>query len=254
MPNSQPQLINNCKVVTAPSETETRSELFAFCMQNASLSTLPAGGRHGRGRAHGARGRASATAAWPRGCAASSRARCCSTPSAAGATAPTPRSIRSSRSAWSCRGTSTTCARHRDRRATRGVPVLPRGGGTSQCGQTVGEALVVDTSKHLNKVLDFDAGGAARLGRARHRARSAERLPEAARPLFSRSTSRPQPRHHRRHGRQQLLRRPLDALRHHARQRAAIDAVLADGRRCASARSPATGAGTGGAVRRYARW
>ncbi len=28
-----------------------------------------------------------------------------------------------------------------------GVPVLPRGGGTSQCGQTVGAALVVDHSK-----------------------------------------------------------------------------------------------------------
>ena len=38
-----------------------------------------------------------------------------------------------------------------------GVPVLPRGAGTSQCGQTVGEALVVDTSKHLDRVLDFDA-------------------------------------------------------------------------------------------------
>ena len=38
-----------------------------------------------------------------------------------------------------------------------GVPVLPRGGGTSQCGQTVGAALVVDVSKHLNQVLDFDA-------------------------------------------------------------------------------------------------
>jgi FAD/FMN-containing dehydrogenase/Fe-S oxidoreductase len=36
------------------------------------------------------------------------------------------------------------------------VPVLPRGGGTSQCGQTVGAALVIDTSKYLNKVLDFD--------------------------------------------------------------------------------------------------
>jgi FAD/FMN-containing dehydrogenase/ferredoxin len=41
--------------------------------------------------------------------------------------------------------------------AEEGVPVLPRGGGTSQCGQTVGEALVVDTSKHLDRVLDFDA-------------------------------------------------------------------------------------------------
>ncbi|MCH7930426.1 MAG: FAD-binding protein [Proteobacteria bacterium] len=38
-----------------------------------------------------------------------------------------------------------------------GVPVLPRGAGTSQCGQTVGEALVVDVSKHLDHVLDFDA-------------------------------------------------------------------------------------------------
>ena len=38
-----------------------------------------------------------------------------------------------------------------------GMPVLPRGGGTSQCGQTVGEAIVLDTSKHMNRVLEFDA-------------------------------------------------------------------------------------------------
>lgn len=38
-----------------------------------------------------------------------------------------------------------------------GLPVLPRGGGTSQCGQTVGEAIVVDVSKHMNKILEFDA-------------------------------------------------------------------------------------------------
>jgi FAD/FMN-containing dehydrogenase/Fe-S oxidoreductase len=38
-----------------------------------------------------------------------------------------------------------------------GVPVLPRGGGTSQCGQTVGAALVVDTTKHLRQVLDINA-------------------------------------------------------------------------------------------------
>src|ERR1044071_986970 len=37
-----------------------------------------------------------------------------------------------------------------------GVPVLPRGAGTSQCGQTVGTALVIDTSKHLNKMLELD--------------------------------------------------------------------------------------------------
>ena len=43
-----------------------------------------------------------------------------------------------------------------------GVPVLPRGAGTSQCGQTVGEALVIDVSKHLNKVIALDAGAEAR--------------------------------------------------------------------------------------------
>src|SRR5690606_30176862 len=37
------------------------------------------------------------------------------------------------------------------------VPILPRGGGTSQCGQTVGEALVIDNSRHLNQVIAFDA-------------------------------------------------------------------------------------------------
>jgi len=37
------------------------------------------------------------------------------------------------------------------------LPVLPRGGGTSQCGQTVGAALVIDGSKHLAKIVHFDA-------------------------------------------------------------------------------------------------
>ena len=41
-----------------------------------------------------------------------------------------------------------------------GVPILPRGAGTSQCGQTVGAALVIDGSKHLNRLLDVDAGAA----------------------------------------------------------------------------------------------
>ncbi len=34
-----------------------------------------------------------------------------------------------------------------------GVPVLPRGAGSSQCGQTVGAALVIDHSKYLNKIV-----------------------------------------------------------------------------------------------------
>ena len=36
------------------------------------------------------------------------------------------------------------------------VPLLARGGGTSQCGQTVNNAIVIDNSKYLNKVLEFD--------------------------------------------------------------------------------------------------
>jgi FAD/FMN-containing dehydrogenase/Fe-S oxidoreductase len=40
-----------------------------------------------------------------------------------------------------------------------GVPVLPRGGGTSQCGQTVNKALVVDCSKYLRQILDLDVKG-----------------------------------------------------------------------------------------------
>ncbi len=36
------------------------------------------------------------------------------------------------------------------------VPVIARGGGTSQCGQTIGAALVIDNSKHFRRVLDID--------------------------------------------------------------------------------------------------
>jgi FAD/FMN-containing dehydrogenase/Fe-S oxidoreductase len=37
-----------------------------------------------------------------------------------------------------------------------GVAVLPRGGGTSQCGQTVNHALVIDCTKHLRRVINID--------------------------------------------------------------------------------------------------
>jgi len=36
------------------------------------------------------------------------------------------------------------------------VPVLARGGGTSQCGQTTGAALVIDNTKHFRNVIDVD--------------------------------------------------------------------------------------------------
>ena len=36
------------------------------------------------------------------------------------------------------------------------MPVLPRGAGSSQCGQTVGAALVIDCSKHLDRIVAVD--------------------------------------------------------------------------------------------------
>ncbi|MBL95248.1 MAG: Anaerobic glycerol-3-phosphate dehydrogenase subunit C [Alphaproteobacteria bacterium MarineAlpha3_Bin5] len=37
-----------------------------------------------------------------------------------------------------------------------GLSILARGGGTSQCGQTVGESIVIDSSKYLDKILEFN--------------------------------------------------------------------------------------------------
>ena len=40
-----------------------------------------------------------------------------------------------------------------------GVPITPRGGGTSQCGQTINTSLIVDCSKYLDKVIELDVAG-----------------------------------------------------------------------------------------------
>jgi len=37
-----------------------------------------------------------------------------------------------------------------------GVAVIPRGGGSSQNGQTLGAALILDTSRHMNRLLEVD--------------------------------------------------------------------------------------------------
>src|SRR3954454_417912 len=39
-----------------------------------------------------------------------------------------------------------------------GVSILPRGGGTSQSGQTVNSSLVIDCSKHLTQIYELDIG------------------------------------------------------------------------------------------------
>jgi FAD/FMN-containing dehydrogenase/Fe-S oxidoreductase len=40
-----------------------------------------------------------------------------------------------------------------------GVPITPRGGGTSQAGQTINQSVVIDCSRHLDSLLEFDAAG-----------------------------------------------------------------------------------------------
>ena len=40
-----------------------------------------------------------------------------------------------------------------------GLPITARGGGTSQCGQTVNSGLIIDGSKHLNRILSLDVEG-----------------------------------------------------------------------------------------------
>ena len=43
-----------------------------------------------------------------------------------------------------------TCYQHN-------VPILPRGGGTSLAGQTVGRAVVIDFSKYMNRIIEINA-------------------------------------------------------------------------------------------------
>ncbi|WP_246998124.1 FAD-binding and (Fe-S)-binding domain-containing protein [Halosolutus gelatinilyticus] len=43
--------------------------------------------------------------------------------------------------------------------ATREIPVLPRGGGTSLAGQTVNRAVVLDFTRHMNEIREVDPNG-----------------------------------------------------------------------------------------------
>jgi FAD/FMN-containing dehydrogenase/Fe-S oxidoreductase len=42
-----------------------------------------------------------------------------------------------------------------------GLAITPRGGGTSQCGQTINQSLIIDGSKHLTRILDLDVANAS---------------------------------------------------------------------------------------------
>ena len=102
-----------------------------------------------------------------------------------------------------------------------GIPVLPRGGGTSQCGQTVNRALVIDCTKYLRRRRStVDAAARTATVAARHRAGRAERCAEAARAVLPGRSLDLGALHHRRHGGEQFLRQQVDPLRADGGQRA----------------------------------
>ena len=90
---------------------------------------------------------------------------------------------------------------------------------SSQCGQTVGEALVIDHSKSLQPHRRVRRRRDDRHGRARRRARSAERVPAAARRMVPGRRQHVGAGDDRRHGGQQLVRLALDRIRQHGAQR-----------------------------------
>src|ERR1700758_3107244 len=42
---------------------------------------------------------------------------------------------------------------------SEGVAVTPRGGGTSQAGQTVNHTVILDCSQYIDRVIEIDAAG-----------------------------------------------------------------------------------------------
>ena len=100
-----------------------------------------------------------------------------------------------------------------------GAPVTMRGAGTSIAGNAVGTGIVVDTLKHLNRVVSIDAGGAHRRRAARRRARRPAARGGAVRPALRPGPVDPHPLHDRRDDRQQRLWLPGAGLRPHVGQR-----------------------------------
>ena len=103
--------------------------------------------------------------------------------------------------------------------AAAGAPVTLRGGGTSMAGNAIG-GVVIDASRHVNRILDIDAD--ARTAVVEPGVVLTDLL-AAARPhglAFGADPSSASRATHRRDDREQRLRRPLRRLGHHRGQRA----------------------------------
>ncbi len=132
------------------------------------------------------------------------------------------------------------------------VPLLPRGGGTSQCGQTTGAALVIDNSKHLRRLLAFDQ---AAMTAEVEPGMVLDHLNAALKPhglWFPVDVSTSAQATHRWHGRQQQLRQPQHRLRQHGAQRR-WHQRLAGRRHCCGIRPAGRPGGAGARHRRPVR-
>ena len=79
--------------------------------------------------------------------------------------------------------------------------VTPRGGGTSQCGQTINDGIVIDFSKHLNRIVSLDVDNRICVVEPGIVLDDLNRQLKAARPVVSGRRLHRLARHHRRHGR-----------------------------------------------------
>ncbi len=69
--------------------------------------------------------------------------------------------------------------------ARRRVPMLPRGAGTSLAGQTVGRAVIIDTSRHMDRIVELDSERRT----ATRTARGGAGRPQSRRPRITDSSS-----------------------------------------------------------------
>ena len=100
-----------------------------------------------------------------------------------------------------------------------GIALLPRGGGTSQSGQTVNDALVVDFTKYLNQVQDYDADTGRVVVQPGLVLDDLNRQLKGGRLVVSRGCLNSVARDVGRHGCEQFLRLPFDPLWQDAGQR-----------------------------------
>ena len=94
-----------------------------------------------------------------------------------------------------------------------GMPVTTRGAGTSCAGNAVGSGLILDTSRHLNAILDIDPGGAYGASRARRGAIGAADRSSPSWVAFRTRSVDTQPLHNRRNDRKQCLRPTRSGIR-----------------------------------------